>query len=105
VIKRQNRSDKDSGAIPDVQVTGESVVLIGSVPCKLASEVHENGQRIGGAKTMHAHEGEMVVHGDHGACSGPMAKRACVITAEGCEVVSLGYSVCGQQAGPKWDGR
>jgi hypothetical protein len=47
----------------------------------------------------------MAVHGDHGACRGPMAKHSCVIMAEGREVVVSGYSICGWQAGPKWDGR
>jgi hypothetical protein len=95
MMTKQIRSSKGGGATLDMQATGESVVMIGSVPCKLASEVHINGHRIGGAKTAHTHEGDVMTHKGPSACSGPVANHVHVITAEEREFIGPDYSVCG----------
>jgi hypothetical protein len=38
------------------------MVVIWSVPCKLASEVHVNGQRVGETEIAHTHGGDVMAH-------------------------------------------
>jgi hypothetical protein len=65
----------------------EHIVMVGSWPCKVSSEIHINGRRVSEsiredkAKTM-ATEPE----------DGKDPKRACVVLSKGHEVVRLGYS-------------
>jgi hypothetical protein len=68
---------------PEEQETeGGKTVMIGSVPCKLSTEIHVNGQRVD--------RGGVEKPGDSN--TSPKPKRARMLTAEGREVVGPGYT-------------
>jgi hypothetical protein len=84
----------NSGVAPSAQRVEDNVVVIGSVPCRLALEVHVNGQWVNGAGEAHASKEEIGAHRYQSSCSSSAAKCTRVVTAEGCDVVSPGYSRC-----------
>jgi hypothetical protein len=54
--------------------------VVGTVPCRVSTEVHAGGQRIIGASTMTA-----IVDSEYNS------KRARLVSTEGCEIVGPGY--------------
>jgi hypothetical protein len=68
------------------------------MPCRLALEVHVNGQRVNGAGEARASEEETGAHRYQSSSSSPAAKCTRVVTAEGREVIGPGYSTCRRRA-------
>jgi hypothetical protein len=88
----------NSGVAQSAQRVEDNVVVIGSVPCRLALEVHVNGQRVNGAGEAHASKEEIGAHRNQSSCSSSAAKCTRVVTAEGREVVGPEYSRCRRRA-------
>jgi hypothetical protein len=71
-----------------------NTMMIGSMPCRVASEVHVGDRSIAQAKTMLNNDGDTGEYANPGEDKLAEQKRVRVITAEGCKVVGLGYSTC-----------
>jgi hypothetical protein len=80
----QDGSAGNGSMMPNMQKGEESVVVIGSMPCRLASEVHINGHQVNRAGIAHPKGEGTRAHRNQGASSGPAAKHARVVMADGC---------------------
>jgi hypothetical protein len=76
-----------------LEQTTEHVVVVGSCPCKVSSEIHITGRRV-----------SEPVQKDKGKATVPKSedekdpKRACMVLSKGHEVVKLGYSRLSEDA-------
>jgi hypothetical protein len=67
--------------------TDKHVMMVGSWPCRVSSEVHINGRRV--SDPVCEDKGKAVATGQEDEKD---PKRARVVLSQGCEVVGLGYS-------------
>jgi hypothetical protein len=72
---------------------GEGVVVVGSIPCRVSSEMHADGRRVVGSNTREAVNKVIV------AACGSRLKRARLMSVEGCEIIRSIYPELACSAG------
>jgi hypothetical protein len=80
------------------ELTNEHVVMVGSWPCSVSSEVHINGLRV--SDLVREDKGKVAATGQEDKKD---PKRACVVLSQGHEVVGLGYSMLSSAAAIETD--